>query len=87
MHLCTPTAWGQPTVHDKREGKKKKVPVLLLKLEKANLQPQNRVKAHLPSELVHALEDLVPGPESEPGEQAEVLVHVPFRGRFLEDNL
>ena len=45
------------------------------------------LKAHLPSELVHALEDLVPCPESEPGEQAEVFVYVPFRGRFLEDNL
>ena len=44
-------------------------------------------QAHLPSELVDALEDLVPGPEPEPREEAEVLVDVSLRRCLLEYNL
>lgn len=42
---------------------------------------------HLPSKLVHALEDLVAGSEAQPREKAQILAHGASRCRLLEDNL
>ena len=43
--------------------------------------------AHLPSELVDALKDLVAGSEAQPREKAEVLAQGSSRSSLLKDNL